>query len=170
MQTALLQQQSRKENCLSIFCVPDSKEFQQSNGKRKCRTLDHQRLNVPEVRKDRTVLFQKNGGNVFTDLTEPGKKTVFYSLSVEALLTQPDMMQKIEEVLQYFRNRKDLALWLRPHPLYEQTLEVMRPQFLRKYRELLASYEEEGWGILDSGYDLDLAIAPVTAITEITAL
>ena len=69
------------------------------------------------------------------------------------------MMQKIEEVLQYFRNRKDLALWLRPHPLYEQTLEVMRPQFLRKYRELLASYEEEGWGILDSGYDLDLAIA-----------
>ena len=77
MQTALLQQQSRKENCLSIFCVPDLKEFQQSNGKRKCRTLDHQRLNVPEVRKDRTVLFQRNGGNVFTGLTEPGKRPYF---------------------------------------------------------------------------------------------
>ena len=50
-------------------------------------------------------------------------------------------------------------MWLRPHPLYEQTLKVMRPQLLQKYRELLASYEEEGWGILDSGYDLDLAIA-----------
>ena len=35
----------------------------------------------------------------------------------------------------------------------------MRPQLLQKYRELLASYEEEGWGILDRGYDLDLAIA-----------
>ena len=69
------------------------------------------------------------------------------------------MMKKIKEVFLYFRNRKDLTLWLRPHPLYEQTLEVMRPQFLRKYRELLASYEEEGWGILDKGYDLDLAIA-----------
>ena len=69
------------------------------------------------------------------------------------------MMKKIKEVLLYFKTRKDLALWLRPHPLYEQTLKVMRPQLLQKYRELLASYEEEGWGILDSGYDLDLAIA-----------
>jgi hypothetical protein len=46
------------------------------------------------------------------------KKTVFYGLSIEALLNQPDMMKKIEEVLLYFKTRKDLALWLRPHPLY----------------------------------------------------
>lgn len=113
----------------------------------RARSTKRQDSSLPE--KWRECLYRPDGAR---------KKTVFYSLSVEALLTQPDMMQKIEEVLQYFRNRKDLALWLRPHPLYEQTLEVMRPQFLRKYRELLASYEEEGWGILDSGYDLDLAI------------
>ena len=67
------------------------------------------------------------------------KKTVFYSLSIGALFNQQDMMIKIDEVLLYFKTRKDLALWLRPHPLYEQTLEVMRHQLLRKYRELLAS-------------------------------
>ena len=77
------------------------------------------------------------------------------------------MMKKIEEVLLYFKTRKDLALWLRPHPLYEQTLEVMRPQFLRKYRELLASYEEESW---TADTILILPLLPVTAITEITAL
>ena len=51
-----------------------------------------------------------------------------------------------------------------------QTLEVMRPQFLRKYRELLASYEEEGWESWTTDTILILPLLPVTAITGITAL
>lgn len=87
------------------------------------------------------------------------KKTVFYNLSIEALLSQPDMMKKIEDTFAYFKARNDLTLWLRPHPLYEQTMKVLRPQLLSRYKELLAAYEEEGWGILDQGVDLDLAVA-----------
>ena len=87
------------------------------------------------------------------------KPVIFYNLSVGAVLKQPNMLKKIEETLAYFKNRMDLALWLRPHPLYEQNLKVMRPQLFDKYKEMICSYEQESWGILDKGIDLDLAIA-----------
>lgn len=68
--------EQERELFINILCS-GLKGVPTEQGKRRYRTLDHQRLNVPEVRKDRTVLFQKNGGNVFTDLTEPGKRLYF---------------------------------------------------------------------------------------------
>ena len=67
----------QERSFLSISCVPGLKEFRQNNGKRRYKTLDHQRLNVPVIRKDKMDLFQKNGRNVFTVLTDPGKRQYF---------------------------------------------------------------------------------------------
>mgnify|MGYP006900179346 CR=1 FL=1 len=68
--------EQERELFINILCSW-IKGVQAEQWEEKVQNLDHQRLNVPEVRKDRTVLFQKNGGNVFTDLTEPGKRLYF---------------------------------------------------------------------------------------------
>lgn len=87
------------------------------------------------------------------------KKVVFYNISISTLLSNPDMLNKIRDVLMFFKNSKDVVLWWRPHPLYESTLASMRPDMLAEYQQIVTQYKEEGWGIFDSGVDLQWAIA-----------
>lgn len=97
--------------------------------------------------------------------TESGlrKKVIFYNISISTLLKNPDMLNKIKDVLMFFKNNEDLALWWRPHPLYESTLASMRPDMLAEYQQLVNQYKQEGWGIFDDGVDLQWAIAETDA-------
>ncbi len=87
------------------------------------------------------------------------KKTVLYNISVNTLLNNPDMLDKIRDTLAFFKHSGDAVLWWRPHPLYESTLASMRPWLLAEYREIVRKYKEEAWGIFDEGVDLEWAIA-----------
>lgn len=97
--------------------------------------------------------------------TESGlrKKVVFYNISISTLLNNPDMLNKIRDVLMFFKNSKDVVLWWRPHPLYESTLASMRPDMLAEYQQIVNQYKQDGWGIFDDGVDLEWAIAETDA-------
>lgn len=87
------------------------------------------------------------------------KKVIFYNVSISDLLNQEKMLDKIEDTLEFFSDKKDCVLWWRPHPLYEATLSSMRPGLFERYIEIVDRYKKEAWGIFDEGVDLEWAIA-----------
>lgn len=88
------------------------------------------------------------------------KKIIFYNTSLAAFLKDGEkMLGKIKDVLRIFKeNEAEIALLWRPHPLMEQTIESMRPDLLRAYKEITEAYREEGWGIYDDSADMDRAV------------
>ncbi|WP_158645815.1 CDP-glycerol glycerophosphotransferase family protein [Selenomonas ruminantium] len=89
-----------------------------------------------------------------------GRKIILYNTSLQAhLIYSNRIIEKLYSVLLYFRSRKDLAFWWRPHPLMEATLDSMIPQVASVYRELRDAYLKEGWGIYDDTPELERAIA-----------
>ncbi len=95
---------------------------------------------------------------------DPGHKTVLYSLSISAALSTEQgggekYLKKIRSTFEFFRDRDDATLWLRPHPLLAQTFRSMRPQLADEYEEIIRGYRSEGWGIYDDTPDLNRAIA-----------
>ena len=88
------------------------------------------------------------------------KKIILYNTSVSALLEhQEQMLEKMKSVFNVCRkNKKEIALLWRPHPLIEATISSMRPQLWVKYLKLVEDYKAEGWGIYDDSPELDRAI------------
>jgi hypothetical protein len=88
-----------------------------------------------------------------------GKKVILYNTSLTAMLQNSDKVcDKLRYVFDVFRNRDDVVLWWRPHPLMKATFHSMRPQFEEEYLSLEKQYIEEGWGIYDDSPDLHRAI------------
>lgn len=88
------------------------------------------------------------------------KKVVLYNTTISAALVHNDMeINKLRNVLQTFRNWKEVALLWRPHPLLERTLAFMRPELAAVYKEIVSRFRKEGWGIYDDSADLNRAIA-----------
>ena len=88
-----------------------------------------------------------------------GKKIILYNTSLTAMLQNSDKVcDKLRYVFDVFRNRDDMVLWWRPHPLMKSTFHSMRPQFEEEYLGLEKQYIEEGWGIYDDSSDLHRAI------------
>ena len=88
-----------------------------------------------------------------------GKKVILYNTSLTAMLQNSDKVcDKLRYVFDVFRNRDDVVLWWRPHPLMKSTFHSMRPQYEDEYLSLEKQYIEEGWGIYDESPDLHRAI------------
>ena len=88
-----------------------------------------------------------------------GKKIILYNTSLSAMLKNADKVcNKLRYIFDVFRNRDDLVLWWRPHPLMKSTFHSMKPQFEEEYLGLEKQYIEEGWGIYDDSSDLHRAI------------
>ena len=117
---------------------------------------------VHNVKRNDTLLPEKWKMLIYT---EDGirKKVIFYNISIGALLNTHGMLDKIVDVLCFFKENTDVTLWWRSHPLYESTLASMRPDLLEKYRKIVNKYREEEWGIFDEGVDLEWAIAETDA-------
>jgi hypothetical protein len=78
------------------------------------------------------------------------KKVVLYNTTVGAILQDSaQYLKKLRSVLEVFRNRDDVTLWWRPHPLSESTFESMRPELAAEYRAIVAEYRADNFGILD---------------------
>lgn len=89
-----------------------------------------------------------------------GKKVVLYNTSLGAALDNSDMVcKKLRYVFEVFKNRQDVALWWRPHPLMEATFRSMRPEQYAEYEQIVAEYKQVGWGIYDDTPELHRAIA-----------
>lgn len=88
-----------------------------------------------------------------------GKKVVLYNTSIKAALADSDMVcRKLRYVFGVFKDRDDVALWWRPHPLMEATFRSMRPEFYAEYEQIVAEYKQAGWGIYDDTPDANMAI------------
>ncbi len=91
------------------------------------------------------------------------KRVVFYNTSLADLLNCDNMLDKIEDTLQFFEKQEDVVLWWRPHPLYEETLESILPMLVERYHVIIKKYKDNKIGIFDAGMDLDWAIAETDA-------
>lgn len=88
------------------------------------------------------------------------RKTVLFNTSLGTLLKDTrTYLPKLRETLAVFRERKEIVLWWRPHPLSMTTLEAMEPELVEEYRVIVDGYRREGWGVYDDSPDLHRAIA-----------
>ena len=88
-----------------------------------------------------------------------GKKIILYNTSLGATLQNTDKVcAKLRHVFGVFKDRKDCALWWRPHPLMKATLRSMRPEVADEYEKIEKEYIAAGWGIYDDDPDVDRAI------------
>lgn len=88
------------------------------------------------------------------------KKVILYNTSVSQLLAgREELLKKIQSVFAQMKNKEDVILLWRPHPLSETTCEAMRPELLKAYDTMVKTYRAEDWGIYDDTPDLHRAIA-----------
>lgn len=105
-------------------------------------------LNIPDSWT--ALMFDSNGKR---------KKVILYNNSVAALLrNRESMLIKMKNVLEFFKDREDVTLLWRPHPLIKATIESTEPQLYSEYIEIEEKYIEEGWGIYDDTSELHRAI------------
>ena len=89
-----------------------------------------------------------------------GRRVYFYNTSISGLLGDtPAFLEKMEYVFRIFSNQKDATLLWRPHPLFEDTLKALRPDYYDHYLEIRQKFIDECIGILDETPDISLAVA-----------
>lgn len=88
------------------------------------------------------------------------KKIIFYNTTVTALLQHNEQyLVKMRDVLRvFYENRDEVTLLWRPHPLFEATIEAMRPELGEEYQRIVKRYKDEGWGIYDDSSDMERAM------------
>ncbi len=87
------------------------------------------------------------------------KKVILYNVSIASLLNYDErMLLKIRKVHEFFKNRNDVVLLWRPHPLLKATMESMRPNLVKEFDEIVEQYKLEEYGIYDDTPDLSRAI------------
>ncbi len=87
------------------------------------------------------------------------KKVVLYNTSIGSMLAGNEQyLKKLRHVLEVFKKRDDVVLWWRPHPLFKQTLQSMRPQLAKEYEQAVAEYKSDPYGVYDDTSLLHRAI------------
>jgi len=89
-----------------------------------------------------------------------GRKVVLYNTSIGGLLAGNEQgLEKMRDVFSWFRQRSDVVLWWRPHPLSAATFASMRPSLYQMYQSLVEWYRKEEIGIYDDTMNLYRALA-----------
>lgn len=87
------------------------------------------------------------------------KKVVLYNTTIKAMLTNTaKMLDKIEDVLNVFKNNPEVTILWRPHPLLKSTLKAMRKEYYERFEKIENEFVKEGWGIYDTTSDMYRAI------------
>lgn len=117
-------------------------------------------LGSPKI--DRVLLYEENKPEIPEEWmrTIGDKKVVLFNTSLTALLTYgKTVIDKLKYVFSCFKDRNDVVLLWRPHPLSEDTIASMRPQILKEYYQLEEDFKEKKLGIYDDTPDVERAIA-----------
>jgi len=89
-----------------------------------------------------------------------GKKVYFYNTTLGAMLGDTKKyFQKMRYVFDCFKGRENVCLLWRPHPLFESTIDSMRPTYRPIYNELKKEFLEADLGIYDDTPDITNTIA-----------
>ena len=89
------------------------------------------------------------------------KKVVLYNTHLSLLMVgrYKNFLKKLRCVINLFKNRDDVVLLWRPHPLTIPTAKSMNPVALDEYMSIVDEYRENRYGIYDDSSDMDRAIA-----------
>lgn len=88
-----------------------------------------------------------------------GKKVILYNTSIGTALAETKLfMDKLRNTLEYFKERDDIVLWWRPHPLLISTFSAMRKEYVDEYIDIVNKYKNEGYGIYDDTIDYHKAL------------
>lgn len=89
-----------------------------------------------------------------------GKRVFFYNTSIGDFLKYDEVyLKKMEYVFDSFKKEKDACIIWRPHPLFEATLDSMRPELKGEYLRIKKRFIDGNIGILDTTEDIDKTIA-----------
>lgn len=105
-----------------------------------------------------------------------GRKVFFYNTSLTGLLSSTDLFfDKMEYVFETFSKHKNVLLLWRPHPLMEETIKAMRPEYYDRFLEIKEKFKKEDLGILDDTPDISYSVAYCDAFigdegTSVTSL
>ncbi len=111
--------------------------------------------------------FDKVAGKTADDFELPeewkrkmeGKKVILYNTSIGAVLQHPNQVcSKMRYVFSLFKQRKDVVIWWRPHPLLKATLNSMISGLLEKYEQIEREFLQEDYGIYDDTPDVSRAV------------
>lgn len=82
---------------------------------------------------------------------EKDVKKVFLNTSIYIVLKDGEqLIKKLRHVFDVFKNRKDVRLVWRPHPLIKGTLSSVKPTLLQAYEQLEKYFIDENVGVLDT--------------------
>lgn len=91
-------------------------------------------------------------------------KSVFLNTSIYIVLRDGEqLIKKLKHVFDVFKNRKDVRLVWRPHPLIKGTLSSMAPTLLRAYERLEKYFIDEKVGTLDTSPDVTQTVCEAEA-------
>lgn len=89
-----------------------------------------------------------------------GKKVYFYNTSISGMLADTRrFLMKMDYVFKCFREREDVCLLWRPHPLLESTFDSMRKEYRPVYDSLKRYFLGQNIGIYDDTPDIEKTIA-----------
>lgn len=89
-----------------------------------------------------------------------GRTVFFYNTHLNSVMGKAEHhLQKLEYILSFFKERKELAIIWRPHPLMEETIKTYNPHIFNEYRRIAAAFSELDNGIFDNTSDLHRTIA-----------
>ncbi len=92
------------------------------------------------------------------------KKIVLFNTSISLFLKNSyKMLDKIEEVLDSLKDKKDILLVWRPHPLLEATVKAMRGELYQRYLALKERFIKTEIGLWDEDMDLDELVVAADA-------
>lgn len=83
-----------------------------------------------------------------------GRKVILLNTHLNGLLQFSDLFfDTMREIVETFKNRKDMVLWWRPHPLIKETLLSMRCELYEAYIQLETDFLELENSIYDESSD-----------------
>ncbi len=89
-----------------------------------------------------------------------GKKSLMLNTSIHQFLHDGEAyLKKLYYLFKTVKQRHDVVIIWRPHPLLQSTIESMLPGLLDRYLELQRYFENEDVGILDMTPDVDQTVA-----------
>lgn len=97
-------------------------------------------------------------------LKNTDKKVILYNTSISSLLQEREKsIDKMKYVFDCFKDRRDVELVWRPHPLTEATINSMAKELEPKYKKLKNMFLNENIGILDKSSDVTKAVKSADA-------
>ena len=86
------------------------------------------------------------------------REIILLQTSIIPLMNDPDRLNKVEAIINEYKDNDNVCIWWRPHPLYEQTLNVHRKSDLPHYYKMVREFKKSRH-IYDDTTDLHRAIA-----------